>query len=376
MLNERQRAIRATGIGASEVASIFEMNPYRQPIDVWLSKRGMVTTAPEIEIEGRLSKSKLGGLVEGALLDVYREVTRFSVRHMKHLTLRDRITPRVLASPDALGRREDIGCEIKIVGMRMAHHWQDGDEGETVPDYVELQCQQNMLVTGRAAWDVIALINGTDFRIRRVEANAELHAILREEITEWWARYVEGEEAPPIRSTDERKRYFAARYPGSEKTGCRAEDDADVGALVEYARQCAAQKRAWEAEYDAAKVELLGVVANDYGIEHPAWGKVIAPKTAGRTDWKAVAEEIAGGPIPTALIDKHRGDAHRSVRLYDPPAPKALRSRAKKPEAIATERIKVPLLETGRIDWQGVVESMPHVNTNPTAATSRRRRSA
>ena len=310
MLTDEQRAIRATGIGASEGAALLELHPYKTALDVWLVKP-TPTRAPLV-VEGESPRTEVGSVLEEGLLELYRRRTgRKATR--PQTTLRHPTAPHVLASPDALVEDDDRGAEIKLVGAQMAHHWADF----TVPDYVDVQARQNMAVTGRSRWDVIALIGGTDFRIHTLQRDPEFEEGLVDVIESFWDRYIEGDEPPPIRTYEERQRYLRARYPGSDATKCPRVDDPKVEKLVlTYARASLAVTTA-EARKKRAANALLGFVGDGYGIEGP-WGRFIAPAIAGRVDWQAVATELAGGTIDTAIAEKHRGEGFRAPRLLPP----------------------------------------------------------
>lgn len=307
MLTAAQREIRATGIGASEVSAVLEMNPYRGPIDVWLEKTGRV--------EGGDTGSDaidLGHHLEAFALALYTKRTGVKLFRPK-TTLRHASFEHMLASPDALARHEDLGAEAKIVGWRMAHHW----AGDTLPDYVDLQARQNMAVTGRSAWDVVAIIGGTDVRVHRVERDPDIEAMLGEAIEGFWTDHVANDVPPPVQDPDERRRYLLTRYPGSEATRTRWTTDELVAGAVEQIRDLDAQVKALEAEREELADAVCELVGADYGLEGP-WGKALWFPTAGPVRWKEIAEKLAGGVVPPALIEEHRGARSRTFRVYGP----------------------------------------------------------
>lgn len=308
MLTPEQIEIRRTGIGASEVSALLELNPYAGAIDVWLRKP--TTTRAPLVLEDESPAAEVGSVLEDGIRELYQRRTGRRVV-APHATFRHPDAAHVLASPD--GFDDERGLEIKLVGSNMAHHW----EGDSVPDYVLVQCAQNMAVCERPRWDVAALIGGTDLRILTVDRDADLEASILEIVEDFWTRYVDGDRPPPIRDVEERKRYLAARYPGSEKTACRAVDTpkaARAARALERAKR--SLKRAEERE-KRASLAMLEMVRNDYGIEGP-WGKYIAPAVRGRVDWKAIAEELGGAGVPIELIERNRGEGFRSPRFYPP----------------------------------------------------------
>lgn len=315
MLTPEQKEIRATGIGASEVAAILRMYPYRGPIDVWLEKTGRAEAREET------TAISVGTALEAFALALYSRRTGHKLYRPK-VTMRHPVHAHVLASPDALGRRDDLGAEVKVVGARMAHHWSN----DTIPDYVRLQAVQNMAVTGRAAWDVVALIGGTDLRVHRVERDEATEALLCEAIETFWTEHVERDMPPPVEAPEERRRYLLARYPGSETQRCRRIEEPFVAEAAQRIRELGAEIAALDAEKTALEDALCELIGDDRGIEG-RWGKALWYPQQGPVSWKSVAEDLAGGVVPPDVLEKHRGEKTRVFRLYDPKTPKLLKGR-------------------------------------------------
>lgn len=305
-LTPEQRAIRATGIGASEIAELVELHPYRGPIDVWLDKTGRAAPRAESDqgaLGHHLEAFALAAFSRRSGVRLYRPKT--TLRHPRH--------PHVLASPDALGRTEDLGAEAKIVGWRMAHHWAES----TIPDYVRLQAIQNMAVTGRSRWIVVALVGGTDLRTHVVERDLELEEMLAESAETFWADHIAADVPPRPTDPEQRRRYLLTRYPGSEATKVRPTKDPLVAEAVARIRELDAQAKDLEHERAELTDALCEIVGDDRGIEGP-WGKLLWYPQEGRANWKEIAEELAGGAIPEDLINRHRGEPSRVARLHEP----------------------------------------------------------
>lgn len=305
-LTAEQIAIRAHGLGASEAAAVLELSPYQQPIDVYLRKRGL---AEEWTGNGA---TEVGDALEDSLRALY---TARTGRRMDRvgLTLVHPEHPEILASPDGLSPDEDAGLEIKVVGLRMAHHW--GEEGLDVPDYVDVQARQCMAVTGRSAWDVGRLI-GTDFAVVRIERDLELEEEMLAALCAWWADHIVANIPPAASDPDAKRRWLRTRYPGSSRTACvQSSDPAVAEALrwLAYAKQVQADAERAEKQIQNALGELIG---DEYGIEVPLVGKLLWAPRRGSTSYKGIAEELSGGAIPEAMIEKHRGAPGRTFGLH------------------------------------------------------------
>jgi hypothetical protein len=92
-------------------------------------------------------------------------------------------------------------------------------------------------------------------------------------------------------------------------------DDAHTAWLIRCLAEAREQKRAVEAAVKGAENSLCEMVGDGYGIQG-AWGKFIWPQKRGQVSWKDVALELAGGKVPQALIEKHRGAPSRATMFY------------------------------------------------------------
>jgi predicted phage-related endonuclease len=327
VLTAEQLAMRLTGVGASELAAVVDLHPYRAAIDVWMSKPRPGGLPPLVleadETEERERKAEVGDALEDGLRSLFTKRTGIAMARCPD-TLRHAEHACILATPDGLSpAADDAGLELKVVGSRMAHHWEE----DSVPDYVLTQAVGNMAVTGRARWFVAALVSGTDFRIVEIERDLELEEQTIEAAIAFWSAYVETGEPPPMKSSEERRRYLRARYPGSALTSCiDVTDREDIAEAARWLFEAKRQRKLLEDAEDELTAMLLAEAGAEYGIESEVWGKFIAPRLPGRIDWKAIAHELDGS-VPLDLIEKHRGDGYRSPRLL-PLSKKAKKARS------------------------------------------------
>lgn len=178
-------ADRVKGLGGSDMAAILGIDPWKQAIDVFYDKRPDL--AEEVgwiaqPVEG--DAAMFGTILEGAIADIYTEKTGQKVQqrhqaqeHKKHPFLRANIDRKVVG--------ERRGLEIKHVGFRMANRW--GDSGTSdVAEYYVPQVMHYLLVMDYPAWDVAALIGGSDFRVYQLERDPEWDEILVESGSKFW----------------------------------------------------------------------------------------------------------------------------------------------------------------------------------------------
>ena len=81
--------------------------------------------------------------------------------------------------------------ECKTAGINGARLWKEG-----VPEYVQLQVQHQLAVTGKAAADVAVLLGGQHLEIHRIERDETLIARLIQLERQFWD-YVETDTPPP-----------------------------------------------------------------------------------------------------------------------------------------------------------------------------------
>lgn len=297
-LSEAQRAVRATGIGSSEIGAVAGLSPWAAPIDVWCVKRGLAEV-PETDAMRR------GTALEPVVADLYaaeylvqgeRLYTPDCVwRDSTEGTLRHGAEPWILASPDRVVIRYDDHLrvvdrrlvEIKTASFRTAHHWGAGHD--QVPPWYRAQIEWQMLVTGVRTCDLVVLFGVDDLRVHRIEADDELAAQLVAIGRAFWCCVERGEE-PSVDGTESYRSYLEQRFPRAwvplEPAPPEAED---------VARELADARRELEAvEQRVARAEnqLLALLGEREGFVGRGWKATWKAPAAGSVSWKAVAEAL------------------------------------------------------------------------------------
>lgn len=284
-LTEAQHETRAKGIGASEVAALVGLDPYRSPIDVWRKK-----------VEGERSPDTIhtqrGRFLERAILDWYSAETGRKLtpgRTMAHAE-----HPLVLATPDALA--PDRVVEAKAPSWRTAREWDDG----AVPErYVTQVTQQCFVARGNLA-DVVAYVDER-LSIVTIEYDAELAASLVDAIEAFWRKYVMTRTPPPPDGSESYAEWIKERFAKTRPEVVAASAEAE-----RWARQLIAARaslKALEDQEREARTHLQAIIGDASGM-HGSFGKASWKFNKGRavTDWEAAAIEAG---IPEDLIAKH-----------------------------------------------------------------------
>jgi putative phage-type endonuclease len=291
-LTVEQKAQRAKGISASEVAVVCGLSPYGGPWTLWAVKQGLLAVEETEEMA-------LGHLIEPVIASVYqRRNPEFVLT--ESLTLAHPTEPWALATPDRIvtcpdGSRHLLEC--KSGGPQAAKRW--GAEEDAVPPEYLVQAMWQLYVTGLDRCDVVGYVGG-EMRFHCIRRNDAIIAALVSKCRAWWERHVRDGEEPGMDAILSTGEALAMVYP--EVTGPLREANADEETLlIEY---LAAVERRGVAEDEVTLIanRLKAVIADDEGI---AGGKARATWKApkGQTvQWKAVAEAMNA---PPAVIAAH-----------------------------------------------------------------------
>lgn len=304
MLTAAQKELRLTGIGSSEIAAVAGLNPWRTPLDVWWLKP--TPSRPPLPVEDDIDeRTEVGDELEEAVARLYAK--RHEVKLRRSQTLRHREHSWILATADrtVVGVRE--GLEVKLVGLRVAHHWEDG-----LPDYVRAQVAWQMAVLDYDQWHVAALV-GTDLRVFHVERDVELEASLIESGREFWFGRVLADVPPECESEEERRSYLRRRYASPNDDVIPSTPEIDF--LAERAIELDRVAKEAIALKEAAQNDIFDAFGEHRGVKGE-WGSASGPMVAGKVDWQAVAYELGRGVVPETIIEKHRGPKARRFGFY------------------------------------------------------------
>ena len=191
----REEWLAARGLGSSDSSAICGLNPYRTPWQVWAEKVGLVEPFAGNEA------TEIGLAMEPVISNLYAKRTLYSIGPVDAM-YRHREHSFITATPDRSiylpGREEARLGELKNVGWRMVHQWEDGN----TPDNAHIQVQHQLLVCQRFAdADVIALLGGRELAIRTIEPDAKVQARLIEILCQFW-ELVQTKTPPPLVAED------------------------------------------------------------------------------------------------------------------------------------------------------------------------------
>lgn len=307
-LTERQQAIRATGIGASEIAAVAGLHPTIRPVDVYLQKVG--EAAP---FDGNAFTEwghRLERAVAEAWQDRHPDSDIFTPGTLRH---RDERFPFALASPDRIvvprGRRArevwSSLLEIKNVSTYQAGAF--GGGGDEVPEHFLVQVQWQLEVADLEAAELVPLIGGHDYREYPIRRDRELGAMLLDVAGRFWIDHVEARVPPPVDGSASYGAFLRRRF--ARETGDLLEPSDAAREIVARLRSAKAAKKAAEEAEALAENELKALIGEAPGVAGLCTWKSNA---SGGTDWKGLATSL--NPTPEQLAAFARPGA-RVLRL-------------------------------------------------------------
>jgi putative phage-type endonuclease len=203
--------VRKGGIGSSDAAAAVGLNPYKSQLELWMEKTGR--TAANGDEPDMDSPLFWGTLLEPYVAVAYQQKTDRRVRKV-NAVLQHPTFPFMLANID----REVVGSpdvqilECKTAGEFGSRLWKEG-----VPEYVQLQVQHQLAVTGKAVADVAVLLCGQQLQIHRIQRDEEVIARLVVLETRFW-NYVETDTPPPADGSESAAKALRQLYPGNSIT--------------------------------------------------------------------------------------------------------------------------------------------------------------
>lgn len=313
MLTAEDKAIRATGIGASEAWKVVVPNAGAHDVFLRLCH-------PELYVDEQNVPMRKGNALEDLVAELYAERTGFDL--LRSRTLRHPTHKFVLASPDRLVAGGERGVEIKAPTFRTLDDW-GPDGSQEYPLKYRIQCIQQMAVTSIRTWDLVALHPiEDDIRIYPVPWDEELAALILEQESRFWRDHVLTKDPPPADGSAAATDFLAKRYP-KNVAQLRAPSGDDVhlfetGEVLDgdagLARELALVKA--QAKALKARAQLLTNIAmartgEAEGVEG-LWTWKLPAKGKGRTAWAKVATEAK---VPADVIAKHTKPPQRTFRL-------------------------------------------------------------
>lgn len=218
--------VRKHGIGSSDAAAAVGLSPYKSQLALWMEKTGRDAELPKPDPEDTTAPVYWGTLLEPIVAASYTKQTGRKVRKVNAVLQHPQI-PWMLANID----REVVGApdvqilECKTAGEFGARLWRDG-----VPEYVQLQVQHQLAVTGKRTADVAVLLCGQALQVYRIERDDALIARLIALQERFWQN-VTTDTPPPTDGSDSSATALQYLYPRDNGKQLDFSQDSQMSAL-------------------------------------------------------------------------------------------------------------------------------------------------
>ncbi len=313
---------RRKGISATDAAPILGISPWKSAADVWLEKK-----KPEL-VERKESASLYWGTRhEQTIAEEYAKITCQDLEPSRLCT--NVKIPWMMASPDRMIKGKKKGVECKTASDRSAYQW--GPTGtDIVPQYYLIQCFHCMMVTNINEWDLAVLIGGNDFRIYHLFADKELMRTIYAQESEFFKRFIEGNETPRFDWGSSVAEFVRKKYPKHEAGKEFSVDDNGDDVLKQALLDLLSARESKESvkKIEETQKTLIQAYLRDNELLkwddkkiRITWRNI---RDSVKVDWKAVFEEMLPHlNLPAAekekLLDRHteKKDGVRRFMVYD-----------------------------------------------------------
>ncbi len=307
-LTKAQHEIRKQGIGASEVAAVLGVDPFRNALDVFLEKTGQVEPFAGNEF------TEWGNRLEGVIAEAYADRMGVVLRRSDTVVSPD--ADWMLCTPDRLVGA-DRGVEVK---NRNYFNWREWGEPGTdeVPIEVAAQVHWSMMVTRLPCWDVAVLLGGNRLGIYHLKYDVEVADDIVNEVYLFWHDYVLPRITPPLDGSGSASNYLNSKWKLYGQDLKAPSDE-----ILDYALALKDVRTVLKTQEEAKKrLEnfIKDFIGDDMGIEIPDGGGKITwkrPKASRKTDWRAVAEGLKKGrhKLLARLLDEHTEEREATRRF-------------------------------------------------------------
>lgn len=230
-------------IGGGNVAGILGYSPYKSPLDEFLT----ITGQDEPEDDSREAFFKRRKALEPFAAEVFEQRTGLTIVR-RNVRYTDTSLSYLRAEIDFEVSDGNNG-ETKTVHPLAAADW--GDEGtDEIPVYVTAQAMHGLMVNGKQATWVHALIGLDDDRVFRIERDEETIAAIRAREVAFWNEHVVPGIAPDPVSKEDLRRLFL------HDAGTQIEADAETLIALNRLRDIAATVKPLEQEFEALKHQV------------------------------------------------------------------------------------------------------------------------
>lgn len=330
-------------LGMSDIAAALGLDPYMSEIELVARLRHGVNPPRKAFVEeaGNWGRFDEGSIAKMLMLEFGRRTdvakppsrTRPPGRPWQRYSI-DFVTGLVWEAERWQVANRDpqdvVECKLREWSSFKAQGWgEPGTDGVPHGIFLQVTGQLEAVRHDRDFWIgteiperehayVAVRVGAFDLKWYKVPYDAELGQMIAGRMEEFWRRYVEGDEVPPIDGSESARRYLDAMHPtaSQEWLPCEASDHELLMGYLDAktaAKEAERTQKLWENR-------LIERIGGAYGLDFGILGRIAYRPEKGRTALaKVLADLAAEFQIPSerieALKEQHRGDG---TRKFDP----------------------------------------------------------
>jgi predicted phage-related endonuclease len=285
ILSDGDDTFRASHVGASEVAALFDASPFLTHFELWHRKQGNIAT-PDFMADGAANNERIeaGIRLEPTIIEWACDRWHYQRRE----------TPKNLSNGNGLGGHPDqlVTCpergpgllEVKTADWLVAKKW-----GDEPPLHYLLQTQAYIGLAGCQWGDVVVLVGGNQLQRFQYDFRPAIFAEIEARVTAFWQSVRANDPPKPDFARDGATLTEILGEPTEEVIDLRRDNEADHLACDFLAAK--AEIRAAEQRAEEAKNALLLKIGNAGVALLPAH-RLTANQTKGSSGTLITAEHV------------------------------------------------------------------------------------
>jgi len=271
-------------IGASTVAAVLGVSPWRSPWEVFSAAQGV----PENTARNDRDLTR-GQRWEGFVRELYAEKTGAELAwpyETDDVIVYRHDLPWLAVSPDHYVIRdgEKGGLEIKTDQDARGAKWgEDGtvieawgpESAKVCPPHYALQVYGCLAVTGLPWWDLVVLLGGYEIRVIRIMRDEKTQAALVRKVGAWRQRHLIEEKLPIIDGSGACRRHLGKGGHNGERRSASDEEESLVAELARLQSEEKTMKR----RISLLRNQIMGSMDGFYGLLLDGGARVLATKS-------------------------------------------------------------------------------------------------
>ena len=249
--------LRKQDVTSTEISALFGISPYTTNFELWHRKKNQVDI--DFEVNDRM---KWGTRLQDTIAQGIAEDEKWKVRRMEEYIRNPKLR---------LGASFDFGIEDNPKGLLEIKNvdslifkqgWEIGDDGSIeAPPHIELQVQQQLMVSKRAFCYIGALVGGNRITLLKREPDTEIFEAIRTAVVEFWASI---EDDMPPKPDFEQDSAFISKLYGYAEPGkvMDLKGNEEFNALAARHKELGSAIKQCTTERDGLKAQMIMVIGD------------------------------------------------------------------------------------------------------------------